>query len=216
MRCRAVVVLFAPLWACQGAEPADSSAESSGGAAVVYPPCAARSGEYRVRMIETDGNCGPVDDLLEQFDGQGQSTLCEGQQTISTDRCEVATALTCPSPVAGYRVQIDGRVTWDTEGASASGRGVKLYLLNKAGERECEGLYNVFYERRLDKGERCGVNCEPYSSRPCAGGQVEVCAPGGTAWGVCGAKDWRPSPVSICGPGLSCLPGGDGGGVRCQ
>lgn len=215
------IVLFPLLlvWAC-------SDPNASTPAAVQQPfwpqqPCQPRSGEFRLRWVERGGNCGVIGDQLLDESSQAGAALCEGQQVVSDDLCQITTDATCPAAAPGFFTRIVGEVFWNTEGTEGVGRDMKVYVLNKAGQKECEGVYDVFYSKRLGKGEVCGVNCEPYSPRPCGAGLLEVCASVGTAYTTCSVEaEGRPPFVSICASGLSCTGGTgdntDGNSVRCQ
>lgn len=61
----------------------------------------------------------------------------------------------------------------------------------------------------------CGIGCEPYSTLPCEGGAVAVCAPSGLTYGRCGASDWAPAP-SACPEGTRCVRRSPGGNMGCR
>lgn len=65
----------------------------------------------------------------------------------------------------------------------------------------------------------CGVNCEPYSARPCdlsgGGTAAQVCGPTGLGYSACGGQDWQPQK-SACGEGTRCVKRSPTGNLGCR
>lgn len=109
--------------------------------------CAQRKGTYVLQYAERDGNCGPIDEIVETLETQPVSVPdgCKGTITYSADNCAVTSDATCPT-TGGQDLRVNGKTTWDTLGDK--GNGTQQMTLTKGDTVVCRSTYNVTARRQ--------------------------------------------------------------------
>lgn len=104
-------------------------------------------GTYRVRYVETSGDCGDGETLV-QIPGDPDPPECSVKRT-ALNECDVALELEClvndeltGKPIGAIRM--DGLVTYRRTSASGT---LEVYMVDEAGRSVCRGIQEATWTR---------------------------------------------------------------------
>lgn len=108
-------------------------------------PCAARTGQYRWKLTQRDGDCGPVSEMVSGAPGQPMAPGCTSAVPApAPDACRVEINSTCPVD-AVTMMRIAGVLQYSADGSS--GAGLIQFTLVRNGALYCTGTYDVSVSR---------------------------------------------------------------------
>lgn len=107
--------------------------------------CGPRTGPYRSKLTQRDGNCGPISEMVGNALEQPTAPGCTSSLPApAPEACRVEINSTCPVDAAST-IQVTGVLTYAADGVSATGL-VQL-TLRRNGALYCTGTYDVSVAR---------------------------------------------------------------------